>query len=342
MLNNIGMESLCNNLKKPIKSFNKLTSLQKIVFVFLILVFAFIIINNFGTNKNYYNYYENYKNNNKNNFQDTILDQNNYFEVKRDDELYDDFYSRYYDSIHLNKKKNNFEIGKIIDLEKKTNNTKILDVGCGTGYHVNQLTNKSYDIVGLDQSKDMIVKAQDKYPKCEFVEGNILNNNIFDYGSFSHVMCLGRTLYLIKNKAQFFENCHSLLADRGLLIVDLAERNSFKPFVSSGEKNVLYDPEKYGKPPMQLIVKFNKDLEFISDFEKNKNFEKDSELPYATFKEKFKNFNTNSVRKNELDMYILEASEIVNIAKSKGFELYKKISMSPVNYGNENLYVFRK
>jgi len=270
------------------------------------------------------------------------LDQNNYFEIKRDDELYDDFYSRYYDPIHLNTKKNNFEIGKIINLEKKTEHTKILDIGCGTGYHVDQLRKKSYDIVGLDQSKAMIKKAQDKYPKCEFIEGNILNNNVFDYGSFTHVTCLGRTLYLIKNKAQFFENCHSLLADRGFLIVDLADRNTFKPFISTGEKNVLYDPTIYGKPPMQLIVKFDKDLEFVSDFEKNKDFGKDPNIPFATFKEKFKNFTTNSVRKNELDMYILEASEIISIAKSKGFKLYKKISLKPVNYDKENLYVFRK
>ena len=77
----------------------------------------------------------------------------------------------------------------------------------------------------------MIEKANLNYPNCEFVVGNILKND-FDYNTFSHILCLGRTIYEIKNKEQFFETCYSLLNDNGLLIINLSDYNNFKPYVS--------------------------------------------------------------------------------------------------------------
>lgn len=318
---------------KLFKTLIKLSLIQKLFLLFLILTFIFIIINNFRANKNYYENFESY---------DDILNNNNLFEIKHNNDTYDKFYAKYYDVIHLNNKKKNYEIGKIIDLEKKHNNSKILDIGCGTGEHVNLLNSKNYDIIGLDQSEDMIDKALSKFPDCNFKVGNILNNNLFDYNSFTHIYCLDRTIYHIQDKRKFFENCYSLLKDDGYLIINLLNRNKFKPYVNTDNNKLLYDSEKYGKKVDNFILKFNDSKELISKYKKNvDNTDNDDDI-YASIIEKFQNYDTNSVRKNEYDLYIPKISNIIKIAKSKGFEFYKKYEMKEVKYTDEYLYIFKK
>ena len=321
-----------NYIFRSFKTFNKIPILQKIFLILLILVFTLIVINNFNNNTFYIS--EGFDGEN-------ILDQNNFFEIKRDQEIYDDFYSNHYDAIFLDKTKNNFEIGKIIDLEKKNKNTKILDIGCGTGNHVNLLHKKHYEVIGIDQSKHMIKKAKLKFPKCEFVNSNLFKND-FEYNSFTHVLCLGRTIYEIKNKQEFFENCYSLLNHQGFFIINLCDDKNFKPFTSEQKnKNTLFDSSDYGKTPLSMIVKFTKDMEFISNYENYENY-KNKIAPSSIFKEKFENFKTHSIRKNELNIYINPLKDIISSIKSSGFNFYKKISMQNVGYNSDYLYVFKK
>lgn len=321
-----------NIIFKTIKAFNKLKLLFKIFIIFLILVFAFVVVNNFNINSVYIN--EGFDNN-------SILDKNNFFEIKRDQEIYDDFYSEYYDSIFLNKTKNNYEIGEIINLEKKNKYTKILDIGCGTGNHVNLLTNKNYEAIGIDQSKDMIKKAKLKYPNCDFVIKDFFKND-FDYNSFTHILCLGRTIYEISNKEKFFESCYSLLMNNGLLIINLVDNKNFHPYISEKrDNNTLFDSSKYGKIPSSLIVKFNKNMEFLSNYE-TLNTSSNVNIPTSSFREKFENYKTHSVRKNELNLYIKSIKDIINLAKSCGFDVIKKINMKAIDHESEYLYVFKK
>lgn len=320
------------NLFRSIKSFNKIPILQKIFLILLLLVFTLIVINNFNNNTFYIS--EGFEGEN-------ILDQNNFFEIKRDQEIYDDFYSKHYDAIFLNKTKNNYEIGKITDLEKKNKNTKILDIGCGTGNHVDLLNKKHYEVIGIDQSKDMIKKAKLKFPKCEFINNNFFNND-FEYNSFTHILCLGRTIYEIKNKQEFFEKCYSLLNYKGYFVINLCNDKNFKPFVSEQKnKNTLFDSSNYGKTPLSMIVKFTKDMEFISNYENYENY-KNKKAPSSIFKEKFENFKTHSIRKNELNLYIDSLKDIITSIKSSGFTFYKKFSMENLGYDSDYLYVFKK
>ena len=109
----------------------------------------------------------------------------------------------------------------------------------------------------------MISKPKSKYPTCEFMVNDILTSNIFDYNSYTHILCLGKTIYEIKDKETLFENFNSILSKDGFLIINLVDRDKFKPYVQNKDSNTLYDPEKYEKVN-ELIVKFDKNNEFIS------------------------------------------------------------------------------
>jgi len=318
--------------KELFNSLKNLNSVQKIFIFFLILVFCFVILGNLKNSKNNL---ENFDNNN-------ILFKDNYFELKKNDDIYDKFYSNYYDHISSNQHRSNFEIGLIKEIGNTNINTNILDVGCGTGDHVNKLYNKDYGVIGLDKSPDMISKAKEKYPECDFKVGDILKNNIFEYNSFSHILCLGRTIYLIKDKNTFFENCYSLLEDGGYLIVNLTKRDDYNIFISNSNNKTLYNSEKYGKKNTEHIIKFNKDIEYVCNYKNNEDLNNDMEEPYYKIVEKFQNFETHSIRKNICELYMPKISTIVNIAKSKGFKLIDKKSYNDNGYRNEYLYVFQK
>ena len=86
-----------------------------------------------------------------------------------------------------------------------------------------------------------------------------------------------KTIYEIKDKELFFENCTSILSKDGFLIINLVDRENFKPYVQNKDENVLYDPEKYGKKVSELIVKFDKNNEFMSKY-KLKKLENNDEI----------------------------------------------------------------
>jgi 2-polyprenyl-3-methyl-5-hydroxy-6-metoxy-1,4-benzoquinol methylase len=327
------------NINKTFNSFIKLTLINKLFLIFLILLFMTVIFNSYNNIPEFHSL-QGFKNN----------ENNEKYVKKIDTDVYDSLYSESYDTIYLNKKRNNYELEQIKKILKNESEHKILDVGSGTGYTVKIFTDAGYDIVGLDKSEAVISKAESNYPKCEFIVQDFLTSNMFDYHSFSHILCLGKTIYEIKNKELFFEKCNSILSKDGFLIINLVDREKFKPFVQNKDKNTLYDPEKYGKKVTELIVKFDKNSEFISKYKlknlennlENNNATDSSVTPYAIYNEKFTNFKTHNIRENEINLYMPITTKILNLAKAKDYILFKKIDLKPAGYNHEYLYVFKK
>ncbi len=323
------------NINNTFNSFINLNMINKLFLIFLIFLFIIVIFNSFNNIPEFYPL-EGFINN----------ENNKKFEKKVDHNVYDKFYSRYYDAIHLNKKRNEYELKEIKKLSKKESSNKILDIGCGTGYTVKIFEDAKYNILGLDKSEAMISKAQSNYPKCQFVNEDFLTSNMLEYDSYSHILCLGKTIYEIKDKELFFENCNSILSNDGFLIINLVDRENFKPYVQNKDKDTLYDPEKYGKKVTEIIVKFDENSEFISKY-KVKNLENNNKIdesvtPYAVYNEKFYNFKTHNTRENEINLYMPETTKILNLAKAKDYKLFKKIDLKSVGYNNEYLYIFKK
>ena len=49
-----------------------------------------------------------------------------------------------------------------------TNKVKVLDLGCGNGSLCSLLSDKGYDVVGLDSSASGIKLARQNFPDCSF------------------------------------------------------------------------------------------------------------------------------------------------------------------------------
>ena len=79
-------------------------------------------------------------------------------------------YTKYYDLFNSRKNYIN-ECNFLEEIFKKFGNEvhSILDLGCGTGLHDEELLKRGYEITGLDISPNMIDIAKKRCPKIDFI-----------------------------------------------------------------------------------------------------------------------------------------------------------------------------
>lgn len=271
-----------------------------------------------------------------NNIKREGFEQNQDFLFKKGIEIYDDFYANIYDFLVFNEMKNDYEVGLILNQNVPNVKSVILDVGSGTGHHVAKMAeNKNLDVVGIDISPSMIKKAKENYPNLNFQQADVLNKDVFNNNTFTHILCLYFTIYYIEDKASFFNNCMDWVMPGGYLVVHLVDRYKFDPILPPGNPLFIVSPQKYAKERItKTKVNFN---EFIY----NADFKLDETTDTAIFDEKFK-FNDGKVRKQEHILYMNNLSDIVNMAQDAGFLLHAKIDLVKVAYEYQYLYVFMK
>jgi len=98
------------------------------------------------------------------------------------DEGMTEFYSRlapYYDHLYSFKDyaKEADMLHSVIQENKTSSGNKLLDVGCGTGCHIEQLMTM-YDATGLDISAAMLAVASEKCKGVRFIQGDMISMNL--------------------------------------------------------------------------------------------------------------------------------------------------------------------
>ncbi len=254
---------------------------------------------------------------------------------KSGNEVYDEFYANIYDYLVFNEIKNAYEIGEIVNTTGPDETSVILDVGCGTGHHVDALSKDNLKVLGIDISPSMIQKAKQNYPSRDFSVGNALDSTQFNSNVFTHILCLYFTIYYFPDKRRFFDNCMDWLKSGGYLVVHLVDREKFDPILPPGNPLYIVSPQKYAKERITTTkITFN-------DFVYNSDFKFDKSANIATFDERFK-FNNGNVRKQEQKLYMEDTQDILTTAQQCGFILQGKIDLVNCAYENQYLYILVK
>lgn len=180
------------------------------------------------------------------------FEQSDQFLIKTNEEIYDDFYTDIYDYLVFNNIKTKYEVGEIINKSSPSEESIILDVGCGTGHHVAQIAENNLNIIGIDISPSMVKKAKENYPDYDFKVADALYNGSFAPSSFTHILCLYFTIYYMKDKMRFFNNCMDWLMPGGFLIIHLVNRDMFDPILPPGNPLLLVSPQKYAKKELRI------------------------------------------------------------------------------------------
>jgi ubiquinone/menaquinone biosynthesis C-methylase UbiE len=261
--------------------------------------------------------------------------------IYTEDDIYDEFYSKMYDKLLLDPDKLNFEINYIFENSQTQNKMKhyVLDVGCGTGHHINKITNLNIKCIGIDNSKSMIAKSQKKFPKSTFKLANTMNSLEFAEHTFSHILCLYFTIYYFKDKRRFLENCFNWLKPNGILVLHLVNIKKFN----------IISPN--AKPNAKRNAKSNENIIFFDKFKYRSNFITDANINFNTlrldepnviFKEIFKFNDSNKVRINEHKLYMSSQNAIINSALEVGFILKRYIEINVDTCSYNYLYTLEK
>jgi ubiquinone/menaquinone biosynthesis C-methylase UbiE len=239
--------------------------------------------------------------------------------------------------------KNDFEIGAIVQRTTPTARSRILDIGCGVGHHVNSLSANGIKAVqGIDISPAMIQQAKKNYPQNTFSVGDALEQMLFPSQSFTHITCLYFTIYYMRDKVQFFRNCFFWLQPGGYLVLHLVDPANFDPIIPAGDPFKFVSPQTYATERItSSVVQFD-NIEYKSNFALQQD-NNGLQTPNATLSETFK-FTTpaGKVRKNEHQLYMPTEAEIINMAKAQGLVVLAKVDMVNCQYAYQYVYILQK
>lgn len=133
-----------------------------------------------------------------------------------------DAYARYYDLVNESKDYP-AEAQYVASLIKAHGGKKsaLLDIGCGTGRHAEQLAANGFTVEGLDRSEAMIALARSRTPDIQYHVGNVCD---LDLGKkFSVVSALFHVISYLTEDDQLrdaFQHIRDHLEPDGLLVFD--------------------------------------------------------------------------------------------------------------------------
>jgi 2-polyprenyl-3-methyl-5-hydroxy-6-metoxy-1,4-benzoquinol methylase len=264
------------------------------------------------------------------------FEQKKKFVTKDNNNLFDDFYCEVYNELIFDPNKNNYEVtelDKIADIDSKS---KILDVGCGLGHHVDYYREKGVNIQGLDKSESMVKLAKKRYPKAKFKKGDVLSSMIYRPETFTHVLTLYFTIYYMEQKSLYFKNVYDWLRPGGMLVLHLVNRNLFDPILQTADPLLIVSPQKFAKKRItNSVVKFE-------NFTYKANFDLPKNSANASFIETFTDDSTRHVRRNEHKLYMEKQKDILKMARSVGFMMKGRIDLVNCAYEYQYLYLLQK
>ena len=259
------------------------------------------------------------------------------FVVARGTDVYDDFYVSVYDTLMFNRLKNQFEVGTIMNAAAPTEASALLDVGSGTGHHAKAFANKGFSkVVGVDIAPGMVAAARRNYPEIDFREGDALDGELFPSNSFTHITCLYFTIYHMKDKRRFLENCYHWLTPGGYLTMHLVDRQAFSPVIPAGDPFIGTSPQAYTDKRITTT-------EVVFDTHRYKAvYEPNDEANTAVLIETFTTQPSGSVRRNEHTLFMEPQRAILSTAKRAGFIMVSQADMEGCGYDGQYLYVLQK
>ena len=145
--------------------------------------------------------------------------------MNTNDHTFQKFYSKYYDLVYQ-KKNYKFECKRIESFLRYKESVKhILEIGCGTCSHSILLSKKGYNIMGIDNSNEMIKVARDKIKKKKIKNITLYNQdaeklNTITKRKFDALLLLFNVIGYIKDLDLFLFNIKKNLKTNSLLIFD--------------------------------------------------------------------------------------------------------------------------
>lgn len=108
----------------------------------------------------------------------------------------------------------------------KNDEIKVLDLGCGTGELIFELTNKfnKFEVTGIDFSEKMLEISKKRNPSAKHLQMDASELNILD-SKYDIILCTHSMPYY-KEPKNVFKHLNNLLSDEGKLLIGFASGDS--------------------------------------------------------------------------------------------------------------------
>lgn len=164
----------------------------------------------------------------------TFKDKNTFIEnftINKDDP-FDETYCKYYNTTFDYDELYKNDVERIINRAMGNWRKRlILDAGCGVGRHYNYFKHAFPNVIGIDRSRNMLKYAKIRNPRGIIKYGDLCSGKIFSPEKFTHIACLGDTLYHNnpKDMDTILANFYFWLKPDGKLILHLFNRDKLDP-----------------------------------------------------------------------------------------------------------------
>jgi SAM-dependent methyltransferase len=250
--------------------------------------------------------------------------------VRYDADIYDGVYADIYDVINYDSNRVEREIGYVTNSTTVVDAMRVLDVGSGAGHHVGALVVNGVDALGIDRSAAMIAKARKTYPAANFRQGDCGEAIMFAPGTFTHVLCLGSTIYEIKDKRHFMDNVYNWLRPGGYFVLQLTDEEQAKQ-VAYGAGPSMKRPRGPGRG--HRVSRLS-----LPGMEYNA-ISKRGMTGSCWVKEAIKDKKTGEVRHNERRWKCIGRDKLVKFASQSGFTVKAMYRLADVGYPHEYVYL---
>ena len=261
------------------------------------------------------------------------------YKLKTGADVYDPFYAGVHDVLFCNDERAARDIDAVFAAtEPSVNQSRILDMGSGTGCLIVRLRQRGYRAYGIDLSDAMSDIAEARCGACDDASSSerIINRTdfndamAFEKGAFSHVFCTGFTLYETKDKATLFANARSWLRPGGHFFVHVADPAAFSRTIP------IARPALNAAAPAD-VKRCRVDFDgytYEAEYE--------GDVPEIVLREKFTDLESRKVRENDTVLSMVPPVEVEQIARDTGFILKGKARMSKSGDKNQFIYTFER
>ena len=262
------------------------------------------------------------------------------YAMNRGSDAYDDFYAGIYDHLYKSEARAKYESMQIVkSTQPDKDHSRFLDIGCGTGCLVNEIQSLGYKVQGIDRSAAMLKEGREKHDGCPMMQGDARDSMSFERGSFTHILCMNRTIYEFADKVEFFRNCAHWLVPGGYLIVHMVTPEKFDPIIPLGKTRLFDSPQEYSKSRITNTLVDFIDFKYKSAFD----FDKVGENGVVVQMETFTDMASNHVRQNEHVLHMESERDLLAKAQFCGFVLAGEFTMETYNKDPyQRVYILQK
>jgi ubiquinone/menaquinone biosynthesis C-methylase UbiE len=122
---------------------------------------------------------------------------------------------------------------KLVDVIRKMQPGRVLDLGCGTGVLTKEIAEFSGEVIGLDISESMIEKARAAYPDINFT---LMDACAMPWDNYFDIVFSNAVLHFISRQDMLMENIYKVLARNGAFVCEFGASGNIAALLESVER----------------------------------------------------------------------------------------------------------